>query len=929
MKQRKRKLAWLLIFALCIPLIQVNAGKSEAAAIQKKGYTLSKKAGTYEEKVTVVLKAKKGYKVYYSTNGTLTAKKVLKSGKAKKFTFKKTKTLVVYAVKKSKKITKKEWKKIKNGNKGKKYKYIINVSGDENSTTDETSSASATATPTSTPQTSAATTATATPIVSDTPPAMTGEPGNNGTRPDGTPPAGDQSMGTPPSDNLSEGTSPADNSQGNSTGTNSTGDSDAAQKTLDSEDSTTAAPVTEERPAVIEETTAKISLSTNDRGETAVTTENLENTSEESVEVSAASTESSTEESVITIKKAGTYVLSGGTEESPIENTTIRIETKTSDAVNLVLEDLYIDNSAMGESESQDNPVIFATKKTTKVNITLAGQSVLKGNGSYASEPASGIIYAKDSDAVITLMASEQDEDASLEIVDSMAADTNFGTESPSDGIASKGTITIQSGVYKITSNGDGIKGKTAVNLTGGDVTIVSYGDGIQGEDVWIGGDTTKLNITTKFINAGKNYYSTKLGSGNYNKISTNGSTRTEVVNVDTGSHKGIKAGTKSCTYQYKTVEDGSSNTVGTTYTKEASGGLVITGGEITIDTTNTGIKYNGSGNSSGNSLTAANDGQYIIGAPDDTIHSNNTCVITGGTLNLKSADDGITSAAELQIKNNTVINITKAYEGMESGYIVIGKDSDFDDAPEITIYSDDDGVNAASKSSISYVYEDENELTYTKTETSADSNEFYMLDGSLKITISDDTTHKFSLPVAGQSTNTTGSYTGDGDGIDCNGSFYGYGGKVTVYGSTSGDNSPIDTDGTYYIGEGITLLALGSNGMLEDPTSLAQPVIEYGNSNGNSNFGGNMGNMGRMGNMNNGGSGSFGNGSSGGSAITANALLTVTDSSNSTILSLTSPKSFTYFLYSSPDLVEGSTYQLKVGGTTLSSLTAATSVTR
>jgi hypothetical protein len=182
------------------------------------------------------------------------------------------------------------------------------------------------------------------------------------------------------------------------------------------------------------------------------------------------------------------------------------------------------------------------------------------------------------------------------------------------------------------------------------------------------------------------------------------------------------------------------------------------------------------------------------------------------------------------------------------------------------------------------------------------------MLEGTLEITISDDKQHTFSLPVAGQS-NTTGSYTGDGDGIDCNGSFYGYGGTVTVYGSTRGDNSPVDTDATYYIGNGITLLALGSSEMQENPTLLAQPVITYGNSNGQ------------------GGAGNFGpgnNGSSSVAAITAGKVLTVSDSNGDTLFSLTSPKDFTYCLYSSPELVSGDTYQIKIGDTTLSSVTAA-----
>jgi hypothetical protein len=927
MEQRKRKLAWFLICSLCITLVQGTTGKSEAAVIKKKGYTLSQKAGSYRGKVTVALKAQKGYKVYYSTKGVLDVKKVLKNGKTKKFTFKKTKTLTVYASKKSKKITKKEWNKIKSGKTAKKYKYVI-LNEESSATETPVPTLITTPTPAATVTSTAAATSTA---------SATSTPGGNpsieipsgGNPAMGTPSGGNPSMGTPPGGNSSMETPPAGNLPGNNTEASSTGNPESAQNILDSAEA--AGPVEKQIPVSVENTTPEISLSVNSSGETVAATANLEDANAVSVE-----------ENRVTITKAGTYVLTGGEEASPIVNTNIRIETKTDEDVNVILKDLYIDNSAMGGNKGEDEPVLFATKQTTKVNIILIGKTVLKGNGSYTSETASGIVYAKDSGAVLTLMASEQDADAALEIVDSMPADTDFGTESPSDGIASKGTVTIQSGVYKISSNGDGIKGKTAVNLIGGEVAIESYSDGIQGENVWIGGNETKLDITTKSIYAGKNYYSTNLGSGNYNIITTTGdSVKNEVVNVDTGSHKGIKAGTKACTYQYETVEEGSSYTAGTTYTKEASGGLVITGGEIKIDTTNTGIKYNGSSvgnNSSDNSLTPADsDGKYIIGTPDDAIHSNNTCVIVGGKLELASADDGITSGSELLIMNNAVIDITKAYEGMEGGYIVIGKSSTSDSAPEISIYSDDDGVNAASKTSVSYVYKDENELSYTKTETSSGNNEFYMLEGSLKITISDDVTHTFSLPVAGQSSNTVGSYTGDGDGIDCNGSFYGYNGKVTVYGSTSGDNSPIDTDGTYYIGAGITLLALGTNGMSEEPTLRAQPVIEYGNSNvqnkmgqrGSMNGGGGMGQpgstnggggMGQPGSTNGGGGmGQQGN------TIAANALLTVLDSSNETILSLTSPKNFSYFLYSSPELVLGNTYQLKTGETTLStSLTAA-----
>lgn len=121
--------------------------------------------------------------------------------------------------------------------------------------------------------------------------------------------------------------------------------------------------------------------------------------------------------------------------------------------------------------------------------------------------------------------------------------------------------------------------------LSGGRLTITHcQGDGIQGEWVSISGDDTYVDITTEYENAGVNYYSSSLGSGNYNTLTSNNSTKTETVNVDTGSHKGIKAGTKSSTCSYTSVTDDSTLVAGQTYSTEASGGLVITGGTIIVD---------------------------------------------------------------------------------------------------------------------------------------------------------------------------------------------------------------------------------------------------------------------------------------------------------------------------------------------------------
>lgn len=97
-------------------------GTPSEAKNKTTGFTISKAAGTYTGKVSVKVKAKKGYTVYYTTGKKLTSSKKIKSKKTKTFTFTKTKTLRVYAAKK--KLSKKKLKKIST-KKMKSYQYKI------------------------------------------------------------------------------------------------------------------------------------------------------------------------------------------------------------------------------------------------------------------------------------------------------------------------------------------------------------------------------------------------------------------------------------------------------------------------------------------------------------------------------------------------------------------------------------------------------------------------------------------------------------------------------------------------------------------------------------------------------------------------------------------------------------------------------------
>lgn len=128
MKKGRRRKAVAAAVAAAMVISGLSAvpdgKKAEAADVKKTGYTLSKAAGTYQSTVKVQIKAKKGYKVYYTLNGTFSLKKLVKSGKKKTVTISKTKTLSVYAVKKTKKLTAKALKK-KAKKKSQTYRYVI------------------------------------------------------------------------------------------------------------------------------------------------------------------------------------------------------------------------------------------------------------------------------------------------------------------------------------------------------------------------------------------------------------------------------------------------------------------------------------------------------------------------------------------------------------------------------------------------------------------------------------------------------------------------------------------------------------------------------------------------------------------------------------------------------------------------------------
>ncbi|MBR1866632.1 MAG: hypothetical protein IJ801_09010 [Lachnospiraceae bacterium] len=143
MRTVKKIITWILILGLLVTSADFGNISVQAASgkVSTSKYTISKKPGTYTDSVSITIKAKKGYKVYYTTGSKLSVKHIIKSGKSKKLKFTKTTTLKLYAVKKSTSITKKILSQKKVLKKAVSYKYKItrkDTTSTDNSNTTQT-----------------------------------------------------------------------------------------------------------------------------------------------------------------------------------------------------------------------------------------------------------------------------------------------------------------------------------------------------------------------------------------------------------------------------------------------------------------------------------------------------------------------------------------------------------------------------------------------------------------------------------------------------------------------------------------------------------------------------------------------------------------------------------------------------------------------
>lgn len=328
--------------------------------------------------------------------------------------------------------------------------------------------------------------------------------------------------------------------------------------------------------------------------------------------------------STVTITSAGTYRISGTLNDGQIV-----VDTADEETVRLVLDgaDIACSTSA---------PIYVASAEKTVTTLADGTVNSITDGSSYTFEDAesdepNAAIFSKD--------------DLTINGGGSLTVTANYN-----DGITSKDDLKITGGSITVTAVNDGIRGRDSVAVLGGAITVTAGDDGIQSNndedtekgyivieggtiDITAGADGVQAE-TSLTISGGDITVSSGGGSANSSNVGNapgnRGREPTVVAEDASGSAKGLKAGVA----------------------------ITVTGGTVTIESS------------------------------DDAIHTNGSIAINGGTIVIAAGDDGIHSDTTLAI-NGGEIRITKCYEGIESALITINGGT-------IHITASDDGINVA-----------------------------------------------------------------------------------------------------------------------------------------------------------------------------------------------------------------------------------------
>ena len=323
----------------------------------------------------------------------------------------------------------------------------------------------------------------------------------------------------------------------------------------------------------------------------------------------------------LNITESGTYHLTGS-----LNNGQIVVDAGVSE-VRLILDNVTIRNA--------DGPAILCYNAENLV-IEMVGNNVLEDGARYNSdydEDVEGVIYSK-ADLALT-------GEGSLQLV-----------ANSSDGIVGKDDVVIRGGNYVIAAADDGIRGKDSVYITGGEFTINAAGDGIKSTNetdrgkgfVLVENGEFDIAATGKGAKAVNNII---IYGGNYNLRTYDDAIHSNnyvgVVNGDIL----INSGDDGIHADRELIIEGGVVEVTKSYEGLEAQVVTISGGEISLTTSDDGINAGGGADNSSQNRPGANP----FGADESC-----SLTINGGNVYVNAAGDGVDSNGYLVFNGGNVV---------------------------------------------------------------------------------------------------------------------------------------------------------------------------------------------------------------------------------------------------------------------------------
>ena len=575
-----------------------------------------------------------------------------------------------------------------------------------------------------------------------------------------------------------------------------------------------------------------------------------------------------------------------------------------------------------------DGQIVIDTEE--KVKLRLSGMSLTNKNGS--------AVYVKNADkAYITLTdntkntltdgenytSGDENEKGcitsrdNLEIKGSGSLTVNGNYN---HGIFSSNSIEIGNGNVTVNAKNDGIHANDTLAISGGTVNVTAEGDGLQAEEI-LDISEGEVNVTT----TGEVKASTSNDFGGRGEMKDSSQMTDDEIK---SMREQMNNNQFTQTEESDDSEDTSSKGI------KADWMLDISGGEVTVNSTDhaihcasdiniTGGTLNLSSESkkgiSGHGDVTIDDGDITITKSTEGIESKKTLTINGGDIDITASDDGLNSGGTGANQNGGFGGGTNMQFGQQGDRGQIGRpNSNGQGGNQMTppeMPSDQNGNQMTppempsnqngNQMTPSEMPSDQNggQMTPPEMSNGQNGNQMtppempngqngnQMTPPNMQQAEGNEQDSEHHIQINGGNI----KIVADADGIDSNGSLFINGGTVTVDAQAMGAESAFDTDGAFIVNGG-TIIGVSGSGMDESPNSYsAQNVILAYTT----------------------------------SQISAGDEVKITDSNGKTIAEYTAVKGGSKIVYSSDKLKTGETYTVYASGEEVGSAEIESSITK